>query len=374
MDGFGSSRAKEKEELLMLRESFHQLSKLQEECTQELSSFQRENFVANEEFRAISAHLSQKIDEFQKKINDELDKMALKINQLEIIAMYAFRCDCRPLITNTSGRFMACTSDTIFVANIVGTIKAYDSRTGKVTSQANESEYDPLQVHGKITEFQAGGKLFVGFTDGLVIAFDLSDLSQRVEMSYHTAAVTAIHQFGEYVATGCADGVVVLWSAETLQRLVISPVHRLPIAAIRDDGENWVVADRTGVISIQDRVFTKVLDRFGLEGPVSNMFVMSGGRIVTVSDKLLMWEGKRVVKTFNAVPVEAPPLCCLKQPEMLILGSSKSAELKLVFLQSLLFPKTLNVLDSPPAAIVQFSSFFYVLTKNGNVVILEPLV
>ena len=67
-----------------------------------------------------------------------------------------------------------------------------------------------LQVHGKITQFYATTRLFVGFTDGIIIAFDVADLSKRVEMNYHNATVTAIHEFGGYIVTGCNDGVVVL--------------------------------------------------------------------------------------------------------------------------------------------------------------------
>lgn len=373
MEGFGTSRAKEKDEMLMLRESFHQLSKLQEECNQELSTFQRENFVAQEEFRAISAHLCEKIDEFQRKINDELDKMSLRINQLEIIAMFSFKCERTPIISNTNGHHLACANGFALIATVSGTIKTYNITTGKVVCEAPQSEYDPLQVHGKITQFYATTRLFVGFTDGIIIAFDLADLSKRVEMNYHNAAVTAIHEFGEYVATGCNDGVVVLWSASTLQRLVILPVHRLPIVSIRDNGTNWVIADTTGVISMHDRVFSKVIEKSALECPVTSMFVLGKKSIVTVSDKLLMWDGTRVIKTFNAVPIEGPAICCMKQPEMLVLGSTRSTELRFVFLQSLLFPKTVNILDSPPISITQYNSFFYVLTKNGNVVMIEPM-
>jgi hypothetical protein len=85
-----------------------------------------------------------------------------------------------------------------------------------------------------------------------------------------------------------------------------------------------------------------------------------------------MWEGKRIVKTFDAVPIEPKPVCCMKKPELLLLGSQTSTKLKCVFLESLLFPKTIDVLDAPPLSIIHFSSSLYVLTTSGSIYLMEP--
>jgi hypothetical protein len=97
----------------VLKESFHQLGKLQQECNDELSTFQRENFIAHEEFRSVSAGLFQAVNDFQTKINAELDKLTLRINQLEIIAMNAFDVAGRRVLSCPNARFMVCANERI---------------------------------------------------------------------------------------------------------------------------------------------------------------------------------------------------------------------------------------------------------------------
>jgi hypothetical protein len=68
------------------------------------------------------------------------------------------------------------------------------------------------------------------------------------------------------------------------------------------------------------------------------------------------------LKTFDAVPIELKPVYCLKKQELLLLGSQTSTKFRCVFLESLLFPKTIN---TPRLSIIHFSSSFYVLTVSG---------
>jgi hypothetical protein len=191
-------------------------------------------------------------------------------------------------------------------------------------------------------------------------------------LHYHKTAITAIHQFDDYVATACSDGVVVLWNASTLARLVIAPYHRLPITGLIDDGRNWLVADRTGVVTVHDLLFVDCVDKYNLVGPLTHLFQHGANRLITVGEHLLMWEEKRIVKTFDAVPIEPKPVCCLKKPELLLLGSQTSTKLNCVFLESLLFPKTIEILDTPPLSIIHFSSSFFVLTVSGSIYMMQP--
>lgn len=358
---------KDKDDILMLKESFHQLSKLQEECSHELSEFQRENFIAQEEFRAISSHLYQEINEFQTRINEELDKISLRINRLEIIAMYAFKIKSKKVITSNNAIQMACSNNYISLGIANGDIRVYKIPGYIQMGSTIRSKYDPLGNYGKITRMLAQDHLFVGFTNGNILAFDFNKLDSPTEMKYHQSAVTAFHQFGDFLASGSNDGVIVLWNANTFERLVIVPLHRLAIASITDDGTNWIVADRTGVVSIHNQLFAKYTDKFSLCPGLLYLFSHGPGKYITVSSELLTWDGKRTAKTFNAVPIGQAPVCCLKPPEMILLGSQQSTEMKFVFLESLLFPKTVDVLDSPPLSIVHQNSIFYVLSKSGSV-------
>jgi hypothetical protein len=57
---------------------------------------------------------------------------------------------------------------------------------------------------------------------------------------------------------------------------------------------------------------------------------------------------QRVVKTFGAVLIEPRPVCCIKKRELVLLGSQTSTTLKCMFPESLVFPKTIHILDAPP--------------------------
>ncbi|OHT06863.1 hypothetical protein TRFO_25039 [Tritrichomonas foetus] len=363
---------KDASDILMMKESFHQLGKLQEECSRELSDFQRENFIAQEEFRAISSHLFQEINDFHTRINAELDKITLRINRLEIIAMYAFNIKSTKVITSNRAICMACSQNYIALGIASGDIRVYQIPGYNQISSTTRSNYDPLTNFGKITCMHAQDHLFVGFNNGMIIAFEFENLEVPHEMKYHQSAITAFHQFGDYFASGCNDGVVVLWNATTFERLIIVPLHRLPISSITDDGTDWIVADRTGMVSTHNQLFSKHSDKFSLCPTILYLFSQGPDRYITISNELLTWEGRRRAKTFNAVPVGAAPICCLKPPEMILLGSRQSNELRFIFLESLLFPKTIDVLDSPPLSIVHQNSIFYILTKNGNVYTITP--
>jgi hypothetical protein len=367
------SRAqREKEEVLMLKESFHQLGKLQQECNDELSTFQRENFIAHEELRSISAGLFQAINDFQAKINAELDKLTLRINQLEIVALNAFDVAGRRVLSCPNARFMVCAKERIILGFHNGDIRSYSASDHQQQNEIAGSTYDPLSTYGRISQFSGESKLFVGFSGGNVVALDIETLQVAGDLHYHKAAITAIHQFEDSVATACSEGIVVLWNANTLARLVIAPYHRLPITGLINDGRNWLVADRTGVVTIHDQLFADCIDKYNLAGSLTHLFQHGTNRLITVGEQLLMWEGKRVVKTFDAVPIEPKPVCCMKKPELLLLGSQTSTTLKCVFLESLLFPKTIRILDAPPLSIIHFSSSLYVLTVSGTLYILEP--
>lgn len=356
----------------MLKESFYQLGKLQEECSHELSEYQRENFMAQEEFRAISSRLFQEINGFQTKINEELDKITLRINRLEIIAMYAFNIKSTKVISSPKAIQLTCSPNYVALGIATGDIQIYHIPEYKLVASTTRSNYDPLMNFGKITRMFAKDHLFVGFSSGMILGFDFEKIDSPKEMKYHQSSITAFHQFGEYLASGCNEGVVVLWNSNTFERLVIAPLHRLAIATITDDGNNWIVADRTGVVSIHNQLFAKHTDKFNLCPSLLYLFSEGCGKYITLSNELLTWEGKRIAKTFNAVPIGSAPMCCLKPPEMLLLGSQQTTEMKLVFLESLLFPKTIDVIDSPPLAMLYQNSIFYVLTKSGNVYTITP--
>jgi len=351
----------------MLRESFHQLGRLQEECNRELSDFQRENFIAHEEFRAISVRLCQTITDFQASINDELDKLSVRINQLEITALYVVQPRCERVLSVPGAKCMTSAGRFLVLAMETGEIRTHDVATLAAGSSVTRAAYDPVGAHGKMTQLYARDRVFAGFAGGAVIAFALGNVSRWTEMRYHTAPVTAIHQLDECVATGCAGGIVVLWRASTLERLAICSAHFLAIAAIIDNGAAWVVVDCAGGVLVHDPLFARILNRFKICPSIKRACRHGATGIVTVSDRLLMWDGRRVLKTFNAVPVDAAPVCCLKEPELLVIGSQASTEIRFVCLESLLFPKTVDVLDAPPRAIVQHSARFYVLTTSGSV-------
>ena len=365
----------ENNEILMLKESFRQLTKIQEECSRELSEFQRENFIAQEEFRAISSKLSQQIEDFQTKINQELDKISLKINRLEIIAMYAFNISNAKIITSKGAEMMACAPNFVCCGLSNGDIKVYRIPQNTLLTTITRSSYDPLETFGKISVIHAQENLFVGFNNGTILAFKFEKLDTPTEMKYHQHAITAFHQFDNYLASGCIEGVVVLWDAKSFERLVIVPMHRLPIISIIDDGTDWIVADKTGVITKHNQLFNQHSEKFTLSPSLVYLYSQGPDRYVTISDqKLLTWNGKRVAKTFNAVPIEKSPICCMKSPELIVLGSNQSNELRLIFLDTLIFPKTINCLDSPPLSIIHQNSIFYVLTKSGNIYALQPTV
>jgi len=372
---FPASLAKlqqEKTEVLMLKESFHQLEKLQEECNEELSNFQRENFIAHEEFRAITTHLSESISSFGEKINSELDTLMLRINHLETIALHAFQINTQKVVQLPGSHFVACSQQHIYLAMTNGTIQSFSSHDYSVSGSISPQSYDPLGSYGKITNMVYTEKLYVGFYSGNILVFNDWTLMNPSILSYMSTSVTAIHQFGDIIATGSSNGLVVLWSANTLERLVIFPGHRLSIASIIDDGTDLIIAGRTGIVTKHDKLCSKQNDKLQLGNTVHQLFSFQKNRYITLSDKLLVWEGRRTEKTFDAVEVGKSPLCCIKPPELVLLGSKHSTELKFIYLQSLLFPKVINVLDSPPLSMLYFGSSFYVLTKNGSVFILRP--
>jgi hypothetical protein len=211
----------------------------------------------------------------------------------------------------------------------------------------------------------------VGFSSGVVLALDIDSLQVLSEMTYHKTAITAIHQHGDWVVTGCTDGVTVLWNATTLTRAMIGPFHRLPIVGILHDGKNWIVVDRTGIMTIHDQGLTQLLEKASLCRNITHVCQHRPNRIITVADELLMWEGKRIVKTFNAVPITPNIVCAIKPPELLVLGSPQSQELRFVFLESLLFPRTAHIPEGPPIAIGHNGSAFYALTASGDISVIE---
>ena len=362
---------KEKEDILMLKESFKQLGKLEEECNQELSNFQRENFIAHEEFRAVAAAMYESIDQFSKQINQELDKLQLKINRLETIAMHAFNIHSEKVISYPGAVFIACSQNNIYAANFDGTIKCYSQESCIELSTISKSQYDSIEAYGKITYFTYTSHLFVGFYSGMVLCFS-DDLSKYVQLDYTTVAITCIHQFQDIVAVGATNGLVVLWNAQTLERVMIYAGHKLAIASIIDDGVHLIIAGRTGIITKHDKLLQKELSKMQIGHSLLQLLPFKEDSFVSISDQLLVWEGKHVLKTFNAIEVGQQPLTCLKPPELLLLGNKSSTELKLIFLESLLFPKTFNVLDQPPLDLVHFGSVFYVLTKSGSIFVIKP--
>lgn len=361
----------DKNDILMLKESFSQLSKLEEECNQELSNFQRENFIAHEEFRAVVSHLNESIDQFGVSINQQLDKLQLKINHLEIIAMHAYPIKSETHISLPNAQFIARSPKYIYLTDGEGNIRAYNPNTYAQVKMVKKTNYDPLENFGKITVFQFFKKLYVGFSSGLVIAFN-EEIENPQQMQYMTTPVTCIFQSEDLVYTGSHNGIIVIWSAETLERLIICPVHKMAIASIFRDGPDIIVATRTGVITRNDRLCTKQTDRIQVGHSLHSLMPFKEHQYVFLSDNLLVLEGHHVLKTFDAVEIGASPICCMKQPELLLLGTKSSTELKLIFLDSLLFPKSVNVLDSPPMSMLHYGSQFYVVTKNGSVFIIRP--
>jgi hypothetical protein len=119
-------------------------------------------------------------------------------------------------------------------------------------------------------------------------------------------------------------------------------------------------------MTIHDQLFTDCVDKYNLAGSPTHLFQHGTNLLITGGEQLLMWEGKRVVKTFEAVPIEPKPVCCMKKSELLLLGSQTSAMLKCVFLEPLLFPMTIHILDAPPLSIIHFSSSLSALTSRGR--------
>jgi hypothetical protein len=362
---------REKEEIFALRESFNELGRLQQECNDELSAFQRENFLAHEEFRSISAHLLEKMNEFQTKINFELDRLSLRINYLEILAMHSFPIRARRLMSCPGGRYMTCVNHRIIIALVNGDIRTYDLDTQELVSETTVGAYDPLSGLGKVTQFYAGSRVYIGFATGLILSFEIDSLATFAELNYHKDPITAFCQCEEYVASGCQNGLIVMWHAQTLQRLMIITAHHSPIVGIGNNGKEWIICDKTGTNTIHNQLFTEEVNKFALVPSISFICPKGETGLVTVSDQLFVWEGKVVLKTFDAVTIEANPVCALKVPELLLLGSQRGPKLKLIFLDSLLFPKTVDVLDAPPLSIVHFDSHFYVLTTTGNICVIE---
>ena len=362
---------KEKEDILMLKESFKQLGKLEEECNQELSNFQRENFIAHEEFRAVTAAMYDSLEQFGKKINQELDKLQLKINRLETIAMHAFNIHSEKVISYPGAEHISCSPTFIYVSNIDGSIKCFSQENFQEIASTSRSQYDSIDSFGKITCFIYTTRLFVGFQSGMVLAFT-DDLQKFTQLDYTTVSITAIHQFQEIIAVGASNGLVVLWNAENLQRMMIYAGHKLAIASIIDDGNNLILAGRTGVVTKHDKLLQKQIDKFQISHSLLQLLPFKEDSFVSINDQLLVWEGKHVLKTFNAIDVGQQPIACMKPPELLLLGNKASTELKLIFLESLLFPKTFNVLDKPPLDLVHFGSVFYVLTKSGSIFVIKP--
>jgi hypothetical protein len=362
---------KEREDVLMLAESFRQLSRLQEECNEELSTFQREKFVAHEEFRNISAVLFKAIDDFQIEVNSELDKLALRINQLEIIAVSSSDLVIRRVFSCPGAHYLACVKRKLLLGLGNGDIRSFDAVTCAPVATLTRQSYDPLSQYDRVTQFYAVSKLFVGFASGMVLGVDPESLQVLAEMSYHKGPITAIHQRGESVVTGCVEGVTVLWNSTTLARVMIAPFHRLPIAGIFHDDKHWVIVDRTGVMTLHDEGMTQIVEKTKICGGIRFLAQHGKGRFVTVADELLMWEGKRVVKTFNAVPITNDVVCCVKPPELLLLGSRKSKEIRFVFLESLLFPRTAEIPEGPVLAIIHDGPVFYTLSVSGSVSVIR---
>lgn len=362
---------KEKEDIIVLKESFKQLGKLEEECNQELSNFQRENFIAHEEFRAVTASIYESIESFGQKINEELDKLQLKINSLETIAMHAFNIHSDKVVSCPGANLISCSSKYIYVSFTDGTIKGYDQTTYKEVFQVTKAQYDSIEAFGKVTCFKYTTRLFVGFFSGMVLCFS-DDLTKWKPLEYTTSAIAAIHQFQEVLAVGATNGLVVLWNANTLERMFIFAGHKLAIASIIDDGEHLIIAGRTGVVTKHDKLCQKQIEKMQISRTLLHVLPFKANSFVSIDEQLLVWEGKHVAKTFNAIEVGENPIACIKPPELLLLGNRSSTELKLIFLESLLFPKTVNVLDMPPLDLIQFGSVFYVLTKAGSIFVIKP--
>ncbi|EAY01606.1 hypothetical protein TVAG_272900 [Trichomonas vaginalis G3] len=362
---------KEKEDILMLRESFKQLGKLEEECTQELSNFQRENFIAHEEFRAIAASIFDSIESFSNSINQELDKLQLKINQLETIAMHAFNIHSKQVICTPGASHIACSAKYIYIAQIDGVISAYDQTNYSLVHQTDHRYYDSYSQFGKITCFVYTQQLLVGFFNGMVLMVS-DDLKTFKQLNYITHSISAIHQFQEVVIVGATNGLVVLWNANTLERLMIYAGHRLAIASIIDDGTDIYIAGRTGIVTKHNKLCQKELEKLQIGKFLLQLLSIKGTTFASITDSLLVWDGKHIIKTFNAIDIGTNPIACMKPPELLLLGNRQSTELKLIFLESLLFPKTVTVLDKPPIGMIHFGSVFYVLTKGGHVYVIQP--
>lgn len=362
---------KEKEDILMLRESFKQLGKLEEECTQELSNFQRENFIAHEEFRAIAAGIFDSIDNFSQSINQELDKLQLKINQLETIAMHAFNIHSQQIIYSPGATHIACSNKFIYIAQIDGVITAHDQTSYNIVHQTDHRYYDSYSNYGKITCFNYTKQLIVGFFNGMVLIFS-DDLKTIKQLNYITVSISAIHQFQEVIIVGASNGLVVLWNANTLERLMIYAGHRLSIASIINDGTDLIIAGRTGIVTKHNKLCQKELERFQIGKSLLQLLSIKGTTFASITDCLLVWDGKHIIKTFNAIDIGSNPIACMKPPELLLLGNRQSTELKLIFLESLLFPKTVNVLDKPPVEMIHHGSVFYVLTKGGHIYVIQP--
>lgn len=373
MESVNTTLLKDKDENLMIRESFHQLSKLQDECIHELSNFQRENFIIHDQFRATAAKLYDMISTFNTLINKELDKLTLKINQLEITAMSAFNIISTKVIYHPGARFLACSKNKISLAE--DSISVYSIDDFTLIYKMTRQEYDPIECLGKITLIESSERLYVGFNNGTVLAFSLEAPHEPIKMEYHKASISAIHQFGDLIGTGCTRGVFVLWDANDLHRVQIVSAHRLSIASIIDDGINWIVGDRTGVITIHDKMCSKTPKKTSLEQPILHLFPYDYGQYVSVFKKLYIWEGKKIIKNFNAIEIDEKVICCLKKPELLLLGSRTSTEIRLVFLNSLLFPRVLTgLIDSCPIACVHHNSIFYILTTSGFCHLIKPVV
>lgn len=361
----------DKEELVMIKESFSQLYKLEDECNQELSAFQRENFNTHEEFRTIISRLHEQINTFGENLNKELDSLELKINKLEILTMHAFNIHSEKIITANGAQFITRSQYFIYVSFRDGSINAYDSETFKVKFSTQKSSYDLINSYGKITCFTYCNRLFVGFFSGMVIGFD-DKLATFKQLSYNDTSINVISQCGDLIIIGADNGIVSLWNSETLQRILVVPDHHLPIASIFQEGDDIVIVGKTGIFTKYDHYCSKQNEKYHLGRQIIQVLPLRQNTYVLISDELLVWEGKRITKTFNAVDIGSNALGCIKLPELLLIGNKDSPELKLIFLDSLLFPKVVNVLDSPPISIFQYGSYFYILTKSGNVYVIKP--
>ena len=369
--------SKEKDDIISIKESFYQLGKLQEECNQELSRYQRENFIVHEEFRATIAHLSEMMDNFSTIINGELDKLSLRISHLETIAIYAFNLVSTPILIAPGAVTMSCTSQRIYLGFNDGLLQSYSIPSLDLACEITKQKYDLLDTYGKITQIYASEKnsnhLYIGFFSGTLIFFH-QNFEDPVKMLYHHEPITALSVSDEFFASGDNSGVVCLWNADNGQRLMIIPDHRLAIASIFSLSNDWIFADRTGIISIHNRTCSLTKGHYSLNKTLRYLFPHHDNQMISIGDELLIWEGKNIVKTFNAVPIGHSIVCCKKQPELMLIGSKTSTEMQLIFMDSLLFPKKLDVIDSPPIAILDFSSFFYVLTQTGKLYIIRPSV